>query len=294
MNLIAPFSRRPATLPLLACVLLLLASSSCNSTDSSDWNGLRLDPVKSSKPLDGTATEPVEELPPGALIVEATADGTDGAALSKTESPSESKARTAEDLAHEIEKKVREAYLADLEFEIAQQKARSAEAKAAGELEEALAAEQAALEAATQYEEVESKLLAAAAQLKIDELTFQLEMAKLELEQMEREYGKFQADSHAGQTGQIVVWRETQKVDHATRRLTQEHAERNTLTSYTIPRKRRELALEVAKAQRAVERAREDLVRTEIESKLSSRQAQDKQGLLKFELAKLRAEQAGS
>jgi hypothetical protein len=232
--------------------------------------------------------------PAGAALDPGAADSMiAGSGNAGLEDPRKAEVVDQEKLADDIEKVMREVYVADLEYEIAVQKSHSAEAKAEGLLEEALAAFQAAGEASGHYTKKEAPAQVSAAQLKIDELAFRLEMSKLELAQMEREYGKFQADSHAGETGKIVIWRETQAVDHAARGLTQEEEKRKTLLEYSIPRKQRELALAVSKTKRGVERAKENSARIAVESKLGLRKAKDKQGLLKYKIKQLRAKREG-
>jgi hypothetical protein len=289
---------------LLPSLLVLVGLAACKSSEESGWKGLALAPVTSSLPLEGELTEPEPEFgllvgksaeepaePPNAGTLAAGAPVKEVTEVQLSEdlkvSPGEGEDRGA-DLEFKIEKKVRESFQAQLEMEIAAQKAVSSEARVAGLVEESVAVEQAATEAAKHYLKVEAPALLAATQLKIDELTFQLEMARLELEQMQQEYARFQTDSHAAETGKIVIWRESQKVDIATRRLAQEKAKKETLLSYEIPRKQRENQLTLEKAQRALARAREDQVRMELEVQLSLRCAKDKFGLLEYEIEQMR------
>lgn len=272
-------------------VTLLLLATGCRSSEESAWKGLELDPVTSQEPLEGTPTQ-AEPIAEGAAVPAAAGADldmeTDAEPEEDSESAAEKAAREAEELEFSIEKKVREIYQADLELEIAEQKALATEAKMAGDLEVAQASKLAAEEALEQYTKVEAPQLSGAAKLKVDERRFEVEMAEQELQQMETEYGQFQADTHAAQTGQIVIWREQQKLDHAKRKLALEVARKKTLEEYTIPRKQRELDLEVSKAQRGLERVKAERVSSELEIKLSLRKAKDKQGLLKFELDRLR------
>jgi|GEM_PF-3064635 len=278
-----------------AAWLLLPLLAGCRSSEESRWKGLSLDPVTS-------APQPVESAPvdepatAGAVEVEAQPAAAEVAAVEGAEAPAGESSRSAatarpasEEQALSLEKKRRELFLAELRLEIAEQRARGKEASLRGRIEDAGVALDAATEAQEEYERVEAPRLLGAADLRIAELEFALEKEQRELEQMEREYAGFEEGSPAAETGEIVIWRSTQDVKHATRRRALEVSRKKTLQEFTIPRRKRELQLEVTRAQRAVDLLRAEELQLELEVQLELREAKDALSLLRLELERMDA-----
>jgi len=196
------------------------------------------------------------------------------------------------DIGFEIEKKVREHFLASLEVDIAIQKNDAAKAKASGELASARLALVLATDASKHYQKVEAPVHRAGLQLTIDRGAFSLEQELLELEQMEAGYADFRQDEHSRKTGEIVTANLRKEVEFKCRSLERAQAALEDFETYQLPRKKRELTAAVEEKERAMERARAAIERTRFESKLAQTRAENKLSILEYELAALRAEES--
>lgn len=190
------------------------------------------------------------------------------------------------DLALEVEKKLREVDVATLELSIAERKARSEEASALAAVAAATREHGAAARALQHHSKFEKLVLLAEAQLKIDRAAFELEEEQQELAQMQREYGKYENDEHAVETGKIVVARGLKKIEFLRRSLDLEIGKRKALAEFTIPEKIAQLGSEVAKKADAMARAEEALERTSFEAELMVTKAKNKLSLARLEQAR--------
>jgi hypothetical protein len=190
------------------------------------------------------------------------------------------------DLELEVEKKVREIDVATLEVEVGKQKSRSEEAAAADAVAAAIREHGAAVQALEHYSQFEKVALLADAQLKIDRAAFSLSSRQQELEQMQREYGVFENDEHAVETGKIVIARSKKMVEFQQRSLDLETGRRKALADFAIPQKLAKLEGEVAKQESALARAKEALERKSFEAELMVTKAENKLTLTRLELAR--------
>jgi hypothetical protein len=205
----------------------------------------------------------------------------------KTERPSKSD-ESSEKLAVDIEKKERELRIAELELEIAKQKAQSV---AAGDQ---AAVESAQLELAkaerdlSHFREVEAPAKLAEEQLSLDNSEFRLQESRQEQEQMEAEYGPHLTDEQARKTGEIVIWRGQKRIEFAERRLELSRNSLAQLDGYELPARAGDLEQKVVEKREALARAREKAERGELENLVSVTKAENRIDLLHYELSKLR------
>jgi len=204
--------------------------------------------------------------------------------------PAADKPKKPRDFEAEVETKTRKVFTSELELTIAEKKA---EANLADK-RAALSAAERKVEAATaeleRYQGTESKMLDAKARLRNDRNAFRLEELEQELAQMESEYGKYQQDSPARMTGDIVIGRTLKQIEFAKRELQLAIADRKQLTEHTIPRKLASLEGDAQKAGDALAQATAAFERAAFENKLSVTKARNSVLEEQAALAKLEAE----
>lgn len=205
-----------------------------------------------------------------------------GAATDKSKKP--------RDFAAEVESKTRKVFTSELELTIAEKKAEANLADKRAAVAAASRKVEAATAAFERYKTNESKVLDVKARLKGDRNAFRLEELQQELAQMQSEYGKYQQDSPARMTGDIVIGRTLKQIEFAKRENQLSVADRNQLIDHTIPRKLADLEGDAEKAVVALAQAEAALERAAFENKLSVTKARNATLEEKAALVKLEAE----
>ncbi len=202
------------------------------------------------------------------------------------------KLERAKELSTKMEKATRDLYLAELEHALAKEQAQHEELKAQDGLTKAKFELEHAQQELVTYQRVDAPALLGKQKLSIDKKSFRHEEARQNLEQMREEYSKFETDSVAKRTGEIVIWRSETELDFAQRELGLERLEEKTLTRNTIPHKTAALEAAVAQKKSALRQAQEALARLDFENKLSLSKAGNSVVYKQLELDELREEQA--
>ncbi|MFT7484319.1 MAG: hypothetical protein ACI9F9_000159 [Candidatus Paceibacteria bacterium] len=194
----------------------------------------------------------------------------------------------------ELEKKTRELYVAELELALAEGQADNAEAKAQDDLTTAEHKLETAEAALAHYTKSAAPRLLADQKLKADNKAFAVEEAQQNLDQMKEEYGKFETDSPAKRTGQIVIWRSETRLGLAKRSLAGASSLHKDMMAAQIPTKMRELTEVILSCTQNLRKSKEAIGELAVKNKIALTRAGNKKVFLELELELLRMKQGSN